>query len=307
MEPDNNANNINNPQVGPISEPLPPDSTPPAPVVPEPAPTTTPEQPQNPTPEPSAPTPAEPTPTSTPVSTPTPTPTPAPDTSKKPDQPKKESNKNNYILAGVAIGIIALFAVLIAGGLLGWFGDGFLGGSLFGGSTSGGSNNSDSGFEASIINSISGKMQVADTDMSNPESDAANEESLQVLKSALIKYQTNNMGNLPPIDESGDEYLYEKSTSETPLTAFYNDYLGDDFVDEWGYKPNITFYASPDADFGDYDYNNYSSLNYSSLINVYYNATCNEDGELESSTNSRSFAITIGKSDYSDYYCVSNN
>lgn len=252
--------------------------------------------------EPPMPEPLEPIPTPEPISVPEPTPEPT----SEPTPVKKESNKNNYILAGVCIGIIAVIIILICGGIFGgWFGDDFLGGSLFGGSTSSGSGNGESGFDAGIMGFVAGKAQ--EYDYSDPEADAINEESLQVLKSALIKYQTNNMGNLPPIDESGQEYVYENSTHETPLVAFYNNYLGDDFVDEWGYKPSVTFYASPDVDFDDYDYNNYSLLNYSTLINVYYNATCNEDGELESSTNSRSFAITIGKSDYSSYYCVSNS
>ncbi|MBQ6375679.1 hypothetical protein IJJ37_02000 [Candidatus Saccharibacteria bacterium] len=263
MEPQNTTpeNNLNTPPVGPMPEPLPPEPTPPAPVVPE-----TPQAKSKPAP------------------------------SATPEAPKKESNpnRNNYILAGVSIGAVAIAIALVCGAIFGgWFGDS-VGGFIFGEisqPSSGSTGSSNTIIEKPVVESYT---------------DTLNLVLAQTLQSALIMYQTNNRGQLPTIDGTS-EFVSAYSDTETPIENFYANYLGDDFVDEFGLKPDIWFYDSYSDFIASYGDEGEDALNYNAQLTVVYHAACNNRGIPEVSSNARDFVITIGRPSLNDHYCIDSS
>lgn len=306
MEPEKNIpeNNLNTPQVGPLPEPLPPEPIPPAPVVPEPTPELTP-----------APTPApEPTPESTPTPTPEPAltePTPT-QTAPTPERPKlkKESNKNNYILAGVSIGIIAIIIVLIVGGFLGWFGNIF-GGSLFGTMFEGDSDDSGLNIDISKLNPITnGVKEVSDSEPNNTLMFSYNQEKASELKDALLGYMTNNMGNLPTITPDYDDTEIEfeldvTGYASTPANQFYNSYL-EDFIDYNNNDYHLHFYSDYEGSYYERHPEDIAGRSTNEMI-IFYNSECTGTGGVVLSSNSRSFAIAISDPvSSSGIYCIDN-
>ena len=249
-------------------------------------------QPQNLNQNPAEPiTPPAPT---TPPSLETSTPTPENLNQKPatPKQPKKEGNPNtnNYIIAGVSVGIIAIIIILICGAIFGgWFGGGLVSNFIFGSSQS-------SSGDTGPYNAITEKVTKRTSD-----ADSINRKAINALKNALFMYETDHMGQLPEID--GDsEFVSEYSDTETPVEKFYANYFDDDtFVDEFGGKPSIWLYSSYSDFISDYD--DEDDLNYMTEMTVIYGAVCTPDS-LEVSTSPRAFAINIANADLAGHYCV---
>ncbi|MBQ2659454.1 hypothetical protein IJF85_00530 [Candidatus Saccharibacteria bacterium] len=214
---------------------------------------------------------------------------------------KDQSNKNNYILAGISVGTIVIIIALICGAVFGgWFNGGVALVDLFGSGISG-------GIDLNPVTSI--KTEVNRSAYGN---DSNLRNKMTILDTAIKQYQTNNRGALPTItttyenDEDVRE-LYVSGYDETPLNNFYNNYLGDNYLDARGRKISLDFHA-------DYSKTHYyedpSTLNYvtgeSNTISVFYKAACTSNGIVPSS-GSRDYVIIGSAADYSTYFCIGSN
>ena len=137
-----------------------------------------------------------------------------------------------------------------------------------------------------------------------------NYKKVSLLEDALIEYQTNNMGALPIItpdyDDSDVEFELDVTGYEsTPANQFYNDYLGEDFVDYDGNEYHLLMYADYEGSY--YDRNpDDLKRRHSSEMTVFYNSKCTASG-VAASSNPRSFAIVIvDPTNELGIYCVDN-
>ena len=137
-----------------------------------------------------------------------------------------------------------------------------------------------------------------------------NYNKVSVLESALIKYQTNNMGALPTItpdyDDSDVEFELDVNGYEsTPANQFYNDYLGEDFVDYDGNPYFLLMYADYEGSYYDRHPDDLKRR-HSNDMTVFYNSECTASG-VTASTSPRSFAIVIvDPTNELGIYCVDN-
>ena len=115
------------------------------------------------------------------------------------------------------------------------------------------------------------------------------------LDTSLLQYQTNNTGKgkttLPPIRDSRQ---IVDGTGNSELDSFYNEYLGN-FTSYTGSRYNIQFIDHLDAEkmLGGIDY-----------LNVFYYATCDDDGDLVQSSSKHSYAVVVTDASNSGYYCM---
>ena len=112
------------------------------------------------------------------------------------------------------------------------------------------------------------------------------------LVTSLTQYQANNRNKLPQIN--GNVQITNGS-GDTQLDKFYQNYFNRKDVNGAPYK--LQFVSEPDAT------KIKAGINY---LNVFYNATCDSNGNLVKAERATRAAVVFVNYDETGYYCVNN-